>query len=75
MKDHRYDYVMCAKCGQRWQLIDWGSAAHAYFCEAGKSPPFDAAAMIATWQSEDRIAAEWAKAQSMGPPRDWEPER
>ena len=37
--DRRYEYVTCDACGKNWQRIDWGSVAHAYFCDAGKAPP------------------------------------
>jgi hypothetical protein len=37
--DRRYEHVTCDACGKVWQRIDWGSVAHAYFCDAGKAPP------------------------------------
>jgi hypothetical protein len=37
--DRRYEYITCDACGKNWQRIDWGSVAHAYFCEAGTRPP------------------------------------
>jgi hypothetical protein len=33
MSDLRYEYRRCEKCGNVYQNIDFGSAAHVYFCE------------------------------------------
>jgi hypothetical protein len=44
--DRRYEHVHCATCGKNWQRIDWGSVAHAYFCDGAKTAPPDGASDI-----------------------------
>jgi len=36
--DLHYDYATCDKCGQQWQIIDWGCALHRLSCGAVEIP-------------------------------------
>ena len=36
MTDPRYQTVTCTTCKKRWQQIDFGCAAHVFFCAEPK---------------------------------------